>query len=415
VPVSFFREFRINWVTLLATFIGIASGNALSHYTLSLFAPELIAEFGWSKAQFALTGVLQAISVLTIPIAGWFTDRFGARIAVTIGFAAISIGFLAYTVMDGSLLMFFAIWISQHLLGVLTTSLVFTRVVVERFDHARGTSLSLLMMGPPLSGAIAAPILGSIIAADGWRAGFGALAIASAIGGTICVVMMGRKKHEAPTKQPKVPLTRAELMTIIRTRTFCLLVGGMALINLPQVFAASQIKLVVMAGGVSDRLATWMVSFYAIGVILGRAIFGIALDRIGAHLVALFALSLPAVGYVVLASPDMLPWVVAGGVLIVGIAQGAEGDIGAYMVSRHFDLKNYSTILGFVRAGLDGGGAVGALILSMTLAATNSYGPFLYMAAAASVLGAICFFVVGPGRRPAAPTEPSSAMAAEAV
>jgi sugar phosphate permease len=139
------------------------------------------------------------------------------------------------------------------------------------------------------------------------------------------------------------------------------------------------------------------------------------LDRIGAHLVALFALSLPAVGYVVLASPDMLPWVVAGGVLIVGIAQGAEGDIGAYMVSRHFDLKNYSTILGFVRAGLDGGGAVGALILSMTLAATNSYGPFLYMAAAASVLGAICFFVVGPGRRPAAPTEPSSAMAAEAV
>jgi MFS family permease len=171
-----------------------------------------------------------------------------------------------------------------------------------------------------------------------------------------------------------------------------------------------------MAGGVSDRLATWMVSFYALGVILGRAIFGVALDRIGAHLVALFALSLPAIGYVVLASPDMLPWVVAGGVLIVGVAQGAEGDIGAYMVSRHFELKNYSAILGFVRAGLDGGGAVGALILSMTLAATDSYRPFLYMAAAASVLGAVCFFVAGPGRRRAGPAEPPpAAVATEGV
>lgn len=413
--MSFFGEFRINWVTLLATFIGIATGNALSHYTLSIFAPELIEEFGWSKAEFALTGVLQGISVITIPIAGWFTDRFGARVAVTIGFIAMSLGFLAYTVMNGSLLVFFTIWIIQHLLGVLTTSLVFTRVIVERFDHARGSSLSLLMMGPPLSGAVAAPILGSIIGAEGWRAGFVALAVASAIGGTICVIMMGRKKHDAPKKAPKAPLTRAELLAIVRTRTFVLLVGGMALINLPQVFAASQIKLVVMAGGVSDQLATWMVSFYAIGVISGRAIFGIALDRIGAHLVALVALSLPAIGYLVLASPQTLPWVVAGGVLIVGIAQGAEGDIGAYMVSRHFDLKNYSTILGFVRAGLDGGGAIGALVLSLTLAATDSYGPFLYMAAVASVLGAICFFVVGPGKPREAPREPSEAVVAEAV
>jgi MFS family permease len=412
--VSFFGEFRINWVTLLAAFIGIATGNALSHYTLSIFAPELIEEFGWSKAQFALTGTLQGISVLTIPIAGWFTDRFGARIAVTIGFFAISLGFLAYTVMDGSLLVFFVIWITQHLLGVLTTSLVFTRVIVERFDQARGTSLSLLMMGPPLSGAVAAPILGSIIDASGWRAGFVALAIASAVGGAICVVMMGRKKRDAPTKEPKIPLTRAELMAIVRTRTFILLVGGMALINLPQVFAASQIKLVVMAGGVSDNLATWMVSLYAIGVIAGRAIFGVALDRIGPHLVALFALSLPAIGYLVLASPQTLPWVVAGGVMIVGIAQGAEGDIGAYMVSRHFDLKNYSTILGFVRAGLDGGGAIGALILSLTLAATDSYGPFLYMAAAASLVGAICYFIVGPGRPREAPVEARGALAPEA-
>lgn len=392
--MTYFKEFKINWYVLLATFIGISTGNALSHYTLSLFAPELISEFGWTRAQFALVGTLQIISVVALPIAGRFTDRFGARIAVVVGFFAISLGFFWFSIMSGSLTEFFVIWGLQHIFGVLTTSLVFTRVVVERFDRARGSSLSLLMMGPPLSGAIVAPILGSLIAAEGWRVGFIALGLASALGGIICVSMMGRKKREAP-KKVLAQFDRAELMAIVRTRAFLLLVGGMFLINIPQVLAASQIKLVVMANGISDQMATWMVSLYAVGVILGRLTFGLALDRIRADLVALVALSLPAIGYVVLAMPLEAAWFVGGAIIIVGVAQGAEGDIGAYMVSRHFSLKNYSLILGFVKTGLDAGGAIGALVLSFTLASTGSYDSFLYIVAVSSVLGAICFFLTG--------------------
>lgn len=397
MQVGYWREFRLNWVTLLATFIGIATGNSLSHYTLSLFAPEMIAEFGWSKAQFALLGSLQIVSVFTAPFAGRFTDRFGTRMAAGLGFFAISGGFLWYSVMSGSLTEFFIIWLLQHVFGMLTTSLVLTRAIVERFDTARGTSLSLLMMGPPLSGAIAAPLLGALIASQGWREAFVALSIVSALGGLLCIGLMGRKRHEAPVRRASPRLGREEFKALLRTRAFMLIVGGMFLINIAQVFAASQIKLVVMAGGVSDSLATWMVSFYALGVIGGRAIFGLALDRIGAHLVALFALSLPVIGFVLLASPGIAPALVAAGVMIIGIAQGAEGDVGAYMVSRHFPVENYSMIFGFVKAALDGGGAIGSIILSATLAATDSYTPFLYTCAATTMLGTILFYLTGPG------------------
>lgn len=396
--VSYFSEFRINWLVVLATFIGIATGNALSHYTLSLFAPELIREFGWSKAQFALLGSLQIVSIVTAPLAGRFTDRFGVRRAVALGFCFISGGFVYFSIMRGSLSEFFIVWLLQHVFGMMTTSLVLTRAIIERFDRARGTSLSLLMMGPPLSGAIAAPLLGLIIASHGWRMGFVSLAIVSALGGIACVSLMGRKKREAAQVEKAASLTRSQLLAIVRTRAFGLIVGGMFLINVAQVFAASQIKLVAMAGGVSDNLATWMVSFYAMGVIGGRAIFGLALDRIGAHIVALFALSLPAIGFVILADPGGAPSVLAGGVLIIGVAQGAEGDVGAYMVSRHFDQANYSLIFGFVKAALDTGGAIGSLVLSATLVATNSYGPFLYTCAVTTMMGTICFYLTGPGR-----------------
>lgn len=122
---------------------------------------------------------LQIVSLVTAPLAGRFTDRFGVRVAVSVGFIAISLGFLWFSQMQGSLIEFFVVWLVQHVLGVMTTSLVLTRAIIERFDKARGTSLSLLMMGPPLSGAIAAPLLGALIANEGWRAAFLALSVAS--------------------------------------------------------------------------------------------------------------------------------------------------------------------------------------------------------------------------------------------
>ena len=413
--VSYISEFKVNWPTLLATFTGIATGSALSHYTLSLFAPELIREFGWSKAEFALVSALPLITAFVTPLAGRFTDRFGARLAAAIGFVAISLGFLAMSAMNGSLLEFFAIWLVQHVFGVMTTSLVFTRVIVQRFDKARGSALSALMMGPPLSGAIVAPILGWIISDYGWRAGFLSLAIVSGIGGLICIGFMGRRarRPDQPAEARSLKVSGAELKAILRHPTFLLIVGGMFLINIAQPFAASQLKLVVLAKGLPDDIGTWMVSLYAAGVMLGRVIFGLALDRFAANVVAISALSLPALGFLILASPAVAIEPVAIGILLIGIAQGAEGDIGGYLVSRHFALKNYSLIFSFVKSALEGGGAIGALILSYTLSRTEgSFVPFLLLCAATTVVGALLFFMTGRDRTHIVPDD---AIAPEAL
>ncbi|MEW9856398.1 MFS transporter [Novosphingobium sp. M1R2S20] len=414
--MTYLTEFRLNWRSVLATFIGISTGSALSHYTMSLFAPELIKEFGWSKAQFALVGSLPFVTMLLTPFMGRFADRVGARIAAIVGFVSMSLGFFGLSAMTGNIYEFFAIWLVQHIFGVLSTSLVFSRIIVERFDKARGTALSLLMMGPPITGAVAAPLLGMLITDYGWRSALVALGIVSALGGVTFTVMLGRRSRSGKAgAEPKpVPpkLSREELSTLVKNRTFLLLVGGMFLINVPQVFAASQIKLIVLANGVPDTLATWMVSLYAVGVIMGRLLFGLALDRVSAHILALFGLSLPAIGYVILAAPISLVWLLAFAVLIIGIAQGAEGDLASYMISRHFDLKNYSLILGFVKAGLDGGGALGAVILSYTLAVSDSYSPFLLLVAVTTLLGAFSFFMTGPDRSRSKPVIP---LATEAV
>jgi MFS family permease len=395
----YFSELRINWHALLSGAIGMALGSALSHYTLSLFGPALIADLGWSKAQFALIGSVPLATMVLIPVAGRFVDSFGPRIAAIVGFTAVPLGFVAMSLMSGNLIEYFAIYLAQHVFGILTTSMVFCRVIVERFDAARGIALSLIMSAPPLAGAIAAPILAGVIGADGWRAGYLAMAAITATGGVIAIALMGRGRRRSEPRPAVVRLSRPEFMALLRNPVLLLLIGGMVLVNLPQAFAQSQLKLIAIDNGVSDGSATAMVSLYAIGVIIGRFLTGLALDsKVRPHLVAIVALGLPAVGYALFASGTGVVAVLMGGVLLVGLAQGAESDVGAYLLSRRFDIKNFSLLLSFLTMSIGIGSALGSLVLSYTLYLTDSYTPFLVLAAAGSLAGALAFGLTGARR-----------------
>lgn len=380
--------------------MGLALGSALNHYMLNLFGPPLIAEFGWHKSQFALVGSLSLISLFFIPIAGRFTDRYGARIAAIVGFTAVPLCFVAFSLMSGNILEFYAITLIKNILGVMTTSLVFCRVIVERFDLARGMALSIAMTGPPLIGAVAVPIVGEVIDTEGWRAGYRVLAMMSAAGGLFAVLLMGKGKtgqaqQSDQPRKPHVALTRKEFFAIARQPAFPLLIGGMFLCNFPQIIVSSQLKLVVYESGAASTFATWLISLYAVAVIIGRFISGYALDRIQPHIVAVFALGLPAVGLMMLATPFDAGWILLGSVALVGLAQGAEGDVGAMLTSRKFDLQHYSFIYSFVIASMGAASAVGSLVLSYTLHRTDSFNTFLVLAAIVTVFGAICFYLTG--------------------
>lgn len=380
----------------MAACLGLALGSALNHYMTNLFGPPLIEEFGWEKAHFALIGSIGLLTIPLVPVAGRFVDRFGARVAALVGFSVVPLTFFAYSLMTGSILQFFAITIVQHIFGILTTSLVFCRIVVERFDLARGMALSICMSGAPLMGAIAVPLVGEVVDAEGWRAGYRLLAVISAAGGFTAVALMGRQRRKATEVDEKPPkLSRAEFAAIARNPAFLLLIGGMFLCNFPQVLVSSQLKLVLMENGAASQLATYIISLYAIGVVVGRFISGIALDRVPAHIVAIFALGLPAVGFMILASPATAGWMLAGAVLLVGLAQGAEGDVGAYITSRKFDMRHYSFIYSFLISSMGLAASLGALLLSATLATTGTFDLFLVVSATVTIAGALCFYLTG--------------------
>ena len=417
--LSYFGEFRAHWHNLLGAGLGIAFGAALNHYMTNLFGPAMIAEFGWSKADFALIGVMPLATMLVIPFQGRLTDRLGVRLTASIGVAVLPLTFLALSAMSGNILQFFAITFAQALIAMLVGTLTYTRVVVEKFDAARGMALSLGMTVAPLSGAIMTPIMGPIIDEHGWRVGYQVMALLTGTGGLLALLLIGKTPPAArygtsealesgAAGPPRSALT--DLKVLSRQPAFLLIVVGMFFCNFPQVLVGSQLKLVVMDSGAPATLATWIVSLYASGVILGRFACGLALDKVSPHRVAIVALGLPSIGFMALASPLDAPWILGGSILLVGLAQGAEGDIGAYLISRNFDLGLYSFIFAFVSCSMFIASAVGSVVLSETLAWTDRFDVFLTIAAALTVLGALAFFLTG-WTRPAHPEAHEAAIA----
>ena len=393
--LTYFREFRLNWPNLMGAALGLGFGAANNHYMMNLFGPALIAEFGWSKSQFALVGSLGLASLFFMPIAGRITDRYGPRTAAMIGFSALPLAFFALSFMSGNIWHFYGILIIKNTICMLTTTMVFTRVVVERFDTARGLALSFLLSCPPLVGALAAPLIGGIIEAEGWRAAYRVLAVMSACGGIAAIVLIGHSTGKTKAKAPAPKMSWAEFRELCRNPVFVLLMGGMFLVNFPQVIVSSQMSILLMENGASMAFATSLVSLYAICVIAGRFIGGYALDRVAPHFVAISALGLPALGYVALASSFDGQWVLAGSIALVGLAQGAETDVGAYLTSRRFGLGHFSFVFSMLMTSMGLAASLGALALSFMLRGNGNYNAFLILSALVTLGGALCFFLTG--------------------
>ena len=69
---GYLSELLTHWKPLLAAMIGLGSGYSTTGYITSIMAPELLREFGWSKSEFALIGVLGLLStpILNPPQSG---------------------------------------------------------------------------------------------------------------------------------------------------------------------------------------------------------------------------------------------------------------------------------------------------------------------------------------------------------
>ncbi|MEJ5979186.1 MFS transporter [Novosphingobium sp. PS1R-30] len=397
-----FGEFRQHWRPLTASFLGMGSALSLNSYILSTFAPYMIGEFGWSRAQWAMLGIVQGVMIVCLPLAGRLTDLYGVRRVAATGALTFPLFLVAISMMNGDLHVYLAIYVAQTIVGATTTATVYARVVAEAFTLRRGLALAIAGSSPPLVAAIGSPLVTAFVDSHGWRAGYLAVAIYCAICAVATIALLPRGRPRGVRLEAGVQRRAGVYRAISAMPVFWMLLLACFLVNLPFTLAISQIKLVVLDQGISDADAAIMISAFAIGSIVGRFIAGFALDVIAGHIVAAIGFGLPFIGLMLLASSyDTVP-VVGLAILLMGLSFGSEGDVIPFLITRYFDMAIFSTVMGLLSAAIGLAMAMGNVILSASLTATDSFDLYLFIAAAGSFLGSGIFLALGLRRfRPA--------------
>jgi MFS family permease len=386
---------RTHWRSLAAASIGLSAGYSLVNYITNVFTPHLITAFGWSRSDLALIGVTAFLAIVTLPIAGRLADAFGTRRIALIGVIVAPIIFVSFSAMAGSLLVYFLLTLVQVVVvGGTTVPTTYSRLIARQFDKARGFALAIAACTPAIVGGAAAALLSSLIEARGWRAGYVAVAIGVGLGGLTALVLIPAAADFRIGVRAVVSASWGVYAQVARDRAFLLIVAAMFLCNLAFTLQTTQLKVMLLDQSVDPSIATLAVSLFALSVVVGRFVCGVALDRFPTYAVAAVAMGLPGIGLTTLATGTHEPVFVIGAVLLLGLALGGEGDLISYLVMRFFRMEVFSTVLGMVLAAVAMAVAGGSLLLSFMLKWTGDYAAFLYLTGTLALVGGSIFLLL---------------------
>ncbi|HEY7521015.1 MAG TPA: MFS transporter [Methylomirabilota bacterium] len=380
------------WVVL-----GVSTGvNALAwgtRATFALFYVALLEHFQWGRGATALGYSLSWLSfVVFAPVAGWLSDRWGARAIVLIGGGLLGLA-LALTAQVTSLTGYYACFGGiggAGLAGMLVPS---TTIVTQWFLRSRGTAMGVLSTGGPASAVVFYPLIASLITTLGWRAAlvsFGALIAAVTASLAMFYRMPARVADAAIGPARPVEFPTRQQWTLVRALRSTRLWAAFTMTALGvigfQIMATHQVAHAVDRGFEYTRVV-WLFSLGAACMMAGNLLGGWLSDRFGRG--SIFALgtvvAIAGIGcFILLRGPqdDHLLYLYVVSAVGFGMRIAQLSTIPADV----FAGPQLGVILGVVHAGGGLGGAIGPFLGGWLFDITGSYGA-AFVAASLAVAG----------------------------
>jgi MFS family permease len=344
------EEWRKGWSVVAVATLGMATGAGLYHYVSSLFIVALETEFGWSRGDISNAAALGMIGTLTAPVIGRYADRLGARRIAMVCIAAMALCFVALSAMTGAYWHFLAISAALGIVAPGCTTLIYGRAVNSWFDHGKGIALGVTAAGMSIGAMVFSPLIRTMIGHYGSSGGYLTLAALMLVL-PLPFVAIGLRERTVPASDERMgPKTIAadqeeRWSKAARSRTFWILAVAIFAANLPAAGVLTQFEPLVLARGIAN--STLYLTLFAVSVLIGRIAIGWLFDKFDARRIAALVTLGGISGSLLLLSSAPVMFVPLA-IILIGFLQGAETDVLAYFVARHFGIGSFSTIYGLL-------------------------------------------------------------------
>jgi MFS family permease len=391
--------------------------GALINYTFTIYAPFILKEMNWTRAQAGNINTAFLLVVLSLGVgAGWFIDKFGPKRSILIGSAVGLLGMVLFSTMRSmsQVYIYFAgiIGIGVVMQMTLPTQTLARRWFFKRAALATGT----LMSSFGLIGAIFFPLFVKMAGLYGWRSMvmWSGIVIETFIflltfflikdsPESMGLQMDGMTDEEAKASVGAVGkkladephMTRGEAL---KSPQFWIIATSLALATLVFTGFLFNATMIGLSVGMTAGQAALVMSAWALPSILGRFGGGWVADKLGKRKAFLIFGSLISAGYayawLFASSPTPLfIFAVWSGIFmspILVIVPPFFGDL--------FGRLHLASILGLYGLVIGLVGALGPSVAGRIAEAMNSYQRLYLLGVVANILFVIMILFVKPTR-----------------
>ncbi|MBI4271837.1 MAG: MFS transporter [Candidatus Rokubacteria bacterium] len=357
--------------------------------TFPIFFPPLLAEFGGSRAATASTVTLFWIGGATLgPLAGHLVDRWNPRLLVTLGLGAAALGFGVGALAPTRTVFILAVGLGGGVGAGLTGMVTQAALIADAYVRRRGLATGIAFSGSMAAYVLATPAQWAIDTV-GWRGTFGgwvaAIALLIPLAWWICPARLGARASLAGG----VAAPSQGVGDIVRAAPFWLLTLVFTIPPLVGYLATVQHALYFHSLGFAAQEAAAMLVVGGVLSASGRALAGLAADRVGAPAAGLVSYSLSLVGTLCLVGLEFAPGraLAYAYVLFVFLPLGSRATIVSVLVGRVAPPALYGTVFGLLAIGNNLGAAAGPVLSGALFDLTRSYLVIYLVAAALLALG----------------------------
>jgi len=408
-----------------AGFVINAFGVGTYFYGFSTFFNPMIQEFGWSRTVMSGAFSLSRLEGgLEGPIAGWLTDKFGARRILIIGVAIAGLGFITLQLVNSplSLYLIFGLFLS------LGFNLGYTHAtgaaIAKWFIRKRSRAFSILITGNGVGGAIFVPVIAWLIIEFGWRSaatviGIATLAIPLPLGFLIRSNPedLGLAPDGQPARKERLPSEAGYASTeapadgdfpedisftvgeAMRTRAFWVYVGSMMLRScILSAIVVHQIPHLTDIG-IPYQTASTVLGLMVLMSVPGRFLFGWLGDRFNKKVLLFLLCLLQAVGMYIFINATTIQLLYLF-VVVYGLGYGGVIPLTFALRADLFGRKNYATIAGISMAMATIGTVAAPIFAGYLYDVTQTYNLAFYIFMGMIVVSGVLFLLIP---RPAPP------------
>lgn len=389
---------------IVAICFAVLSISAAARSILGLSMPYLERELGWTRGFISSGGALSMIVMaLVAPVAGNMIDRFGARVLLFFGLAAVALGMGLAAAMQTPWQFLLAFGgIAGVGFGMAATHAVST-IVSLRFTENRGLAVGAATGGSTAGQLVVVPLLAAVLLHSDWRWSYLALGSTAMIMALlVLVVIRPQKPRTAGTRYEKVPFL-LETARLFRLPVFHLLLWSYVICG----FTTSGIIEVHLLPYAAACGFPPMESATAYGVLSavnlgGMVLAGWLTDRMSRPLLLAGIYVFRGFAFILLIWAARDIQLLFAFAVLFGLTDYATVPVTASLAASHIGLRVMGLTMGLLSAGHSLGAALGAYAAGQLYDLLAQYFWVWVVALALAILAGVLSFAITENRRPIA-------------